>query len=76
MRVLNYAPGPVLTEMATKHIQQDPNTDPELRQWSLDKMAKGEYLKTEQTVDRLMEILEKDKYESGDHVDYFDKVPN
>ena len=72
VRVLNYAPGPVITDMTTRDLQGDPNTEPALKEWSLKKMAEGGYLQPEQTAERLATLLKDDAFKSGQHVDYFD----
>lgn len=63
-RVLNYAPGPVRTDMAgvlrrNSYLQDFFQNDSNM-------------LAPEKTVGRLISILEGDKFESGAHVDYFD----
>lgn len=63
--VLNYSPGPVDTDMLQTFRKE---------------MSNKEFIKsltvltTEQTINRLIEVLKNHKYKSGDHVDYFDKL--
>ncbi|KAI1294813.1 Sepiapterin reductase [Halotydeus destructor] len=65
IRVLNYSPGPVETDMhrtlrASSHVME--MFDPE----------KNLVLTTDTTVKQLLNILEADSFENGAHVDYFD----
>lgn len=64
-RVLNYAPGPVKTDMAStlrrnSYLQDFFEKDSNI-------------LPPEKTVAKLIEILEIDKFTSGAHIDYFDE---
>ncbi|GMS89906.1 hypothetical protein PENTCL1PPCAC_12081 [Pristionchus entomophagus] len=79
IRVLNYAPGPVLTDMYK--IVQEKSYDPTIRKaYTVNEngnsAAKSDVhvaqLTPEQTVTKLVRILNDDQYESGAHVDYFD----
>ncbi|XP_046437830.1 sepiapterin reductase-like [Daphnia pulex] len=63
VRVLNYAPGPVETNMRTQLLHQS---------WTEEIKSGGLGLTTEMTCDRLMAILAGDSYASGAHVDYYD----
>lgn len=67
--VLNYSPGPVKTAMHTDIITNA--KDEELREMFL---SMDKTLTCEQTVNRLIGILEKGDFISGDTIDYFDKV--
>lgn len=60
--MLNYAPGPVETTMRTQLLDQT---------W-IDEIKSGDVLTTDMTVDRLLELLARDSYASGAHVDYYD----
>ncbi|GMT20174.1 hypothetical protein PFISCL1PPCAC_11471, partial [Pristionchus fissidentatus] len=79
LRVLNYAPGPVLTDMYK--IVQEKSYDPTIRNaYTVSENGKSAaqsdvhaaQLSPEQTVTKLVRILNEDAYESGAHVDYFD----
>lgn len=70
MRILQYSPGPLETDM----MQQLRNSS----QDSVATMAKGmkengTLLTVEQTTLKLCEILDKAAYESGAHLDYYDR---
>ncbi|CAB3372714.1 Hypothetical predicted protein [Cloeon dipterum] len=68
--VLNYSPGPVLTDMADEILAG--LQCHELRKPFEDLRSNGQYLTTEKTVEKLMQLLESGKFKSGDHVDVFD----
>lgn len=72
MNVLNYSPGPVETDML-KTIAETA-ADNNLRTTMSNTRKERKQLTTDQTVDRLIGILKEQKYKSGDHVDYFDKI--
>ncbi|KPM03452.1 sepiapterin reductase-like protein [Sarcoptes scabiei] len=63
-RILNYAPGPLETEMfrllqkEAKFIRED--------------FLKMQPLKLEVSVAKLLKILESDQYSNGCHIDYYD----
>ncbi|XP_046359161.2 sepiapterin reductase-like [Haliotis rufescens] len=67
-RVLNYAPGPVDTDMFHSSLQK--TKDENLLEAIKD--MKKRFLTPDTTVNRLIAILEKNVFESGAHVDYFD----
>jgi len=67
--VLNYAPGPLLTDMLPQILQQ---ALPEIRQQFHDAQSRNQLLTCEYSVQRLVQILERSRFKSGDHVDVFD----
>ncbi|XP_030768042.1 sepiapterin reductase-like isoform X1 [Sitophilus oryzae] len=69
--VLNYSPGPVKTEMFDSIC--DTADSKELRD-SFEKVRNTSVLTTNQTVEKMLEILEKGDFVSGDVIDYFDRV--
>lgn len=70
--VLNYSPGPVDTDMLQYVCKEIANEDlkKQLTEMTINKTV----LTTEQTVNRLVEVLKTHKYKSADHVDYFDEL--
>ncbi|XP_043202443.1 sepiapterin reductase-like [Amphibalanus amphitrite] len=70
LRVLNYAPGPLVTDMA--RTVADTTADPDIQKMFREGVDGG-FLTCATTVERLINALESDKFESGSHVDYFDK---
>ncbi|XP_046742674.1 sepiapterin reductase-like isoform X2 [Diprion similis] len=71
VNVLNYSPGPVETDM--QEVLRNNLGDADGKKTFNDIKASGSVLTTEQTINRLMEILKLQNYKSGDHVDYYDK---
>ncbi|CAL8104467.1 unnamed protein product [Orchesella dallaii] len=70
IQVLNWAPGPVETEMfdnVCKHTG-----DPDLLKAFTECRDEGKVLTCEQTVTKLVKVLGEKKYVNGEHVDYFD----
>lgn len=72
VNVLNYAPGPVDTDMFRTIC--DYMANPETKKMFNEMLEKKAVLTTEQTVNRLMQILKERKYKSTDHVDYYDNL--
>lgn len=70
--VLNYSPGPVETDMFYQVCNEV--SDKEVKSQFNELLTKKTVLTCEQTVNRLLEVLESHKYESGDHVDYYDDL--
>ncbi|XP_063978569.1 sepiapterin reductase-like [Diachasmimorpha longicaudata] len=70
VNVLNYSPGPVETEMLTNFVTNVADNDQ--RKKIADIRTKNEQLTTEETINRLVEVLRDQKYESGGFVDYYD----
>ncbi|XP_077985770.1 sepiapterin reductase-like [Glandiceps talaboti] len=70
IRVLNYAPGPINTDM---QVELRANLgDLEVKQMFIDMNDNSKLLSVDATVSTLIRILEEDSFESGSHVDYYD----
>ncbi|KAL6431610.1 hypothetical protein ACFW04_007278 [Cataglyphis niger] len=69
VNVLNYSPGIVDTDMLQTMCETIPN--PEIKKELEHLQETNTVLTTEQTVNRLVEILKEHKYKAGDHVDYY-----
>ncbi|XP_060522809.1 sepiapterin reductase [Cylas formicarius] len=69
--VLNYSPGPVQTDMFD--MVCDVAQSDEVRS-TFQEIRANTVLTTNQTVSKLLEVLEKGDFKSGDTVDYFDRV--
>ncbi|KAG8178262.1 hypothetical protein JTE90_018809 [Oedothorax gibbosus] len=67
--VLNYAPGPLVTDMLPQILEQ---ALPEIKQQYHEAQMQNQLLTTEYTVQRLLGILDRSRFKSGDHVDVFD----
>jgi len=70
-KVLNYAPGPIDTEMV-KGMIADPGADPSVKGGFEKLYSDRAILQPEQTAEKLIKILDLDSFESGQHVDYYD----
>lgn len=69
VRVLNYAPGPLDTDMQTQCRQCK---DPELRKVFTEMKETGKLLSCEQSVTKMIKLLEVNSFISGKHIDYND----
>ena len=72
IRVLSYSPGPLDTEML-QHVLSSHYSD-DVRKSIKRSFEKGEVLKPDVTVAKLVDILERNDFESGKVVDYYDGI--
>jgi sepiapterin reductase len=72
VNVLSYAPGPVDTDMFS--IACEKCIDPDSKKTFNSLRETKTVLTTEQTVNRLIQVLKEHKYKSADHVDYYDEI--
>jgi len=72
VNVLNYAPGPVDTDMFVTACEK--TCDPDTKKIFNSLRETKTVLTTEQTVNRLIQVLKEHKYKSVDHVDYYDEL--
>ena len=72
IRVLNYAPGPMDTQLVND-VLNSASTDSEVRAMFREYKEGGKFLKPEVSAAKLIGIIEGAKFKSGDHVDYFDE---
>jgi len=70
-KVLNYAPGPIDTDMV-KGMIDDPGADPTVKDGFKKLYADTAILQPDQTAEKLVKILDQNSFESGQHVDYYD----
>jgi sepiapterin reductase len=71
INVLNYAPGPVDTDMVSEVITS--TCDANIKDIFANLKKTGTILTVDQTTTRIIEVLEKGKFVSGQHVDYYDE---
>ncbi|CAI5739563.1 unnamed protein product [Peronospora destructor] len=71
VRVLQYSPGPMDTEMQ-KRIRESPLVDPELRKQFADMKAQGTLISPAQSSERGVTLAISEEFETGAHVDYYD----
>uniref|UniRef100_A0A183C5Q0 Sepiapterin reductase n=1 Tax=Globodera pallida TaxID=36090 RepID=A0A183C5Q0_GLOPA len=74
-RVLNYAPGPVDTDMHAEVREKtyDSSVREVFSKHRHDTNLHRKLLRPEETVQRLIQTIAEDKFESGSRLDYFDK---
>ncbi|XP_011688811.1 PREDICTED: sepiapterin reductase-like [Wasmannia auropunctata] len=72
VNVLSYSPGPVDTDMFV--MACDKIADPKSKEMFNEMKESKTVLTTEQTVNRLVQVLKAHKYNSADHVDYYDEL--
>jgi len=70
VRALNYAPGPMDTQMSQKLFEK--TGDKGTKQYFSDLFTEGKILKTLDSVKKLMMLLRNNEFESGAHIDYYD----
>ncbi|XP_068250569.1 sepiapterin reductase-like [Palaemon carinicauda] len=70
--VLSYAPGPLDNDMQA--TARTSTADQELRSAFASMKDEGKLLSCEESVRKFLEILDKKKFKSGDHVDYYDEL--
>lgn len=70
--ILNYSPGPVDTDMFNGVITDAEGE--ETRKQFAEMKEQKQVLTPEQTVGKLLDLLEKKQFESGDTIDYFDRI--
>ncbi|XP_049594545.1 sepiapterin reductase [Syngnathus scovelli] len=70
LRVLNYAPGPLDTDMQL--VARTRTGEISLRRAFADMFDESQLLTCETSCAKLMKLLLEDKYKSGDHIDFYD----
>ncbi|XP_053114055.1 sepiapterin reductase [Hemicordylus capensis] len=70
VRVLNYAPGPLDTDM--QEVARTKSGDPDLRQQFLLMKQSGRLLDCDASSQKLLSLLLANTFESGAHVDFYD----
>uniref|UniRef100_A0A8C0B4Y9 Sepiapterin reductase n=1 Tax=Buteo japonicus TaxID=224669 RepID=A0A8C0B4Y9_9AVES len=70
VRVLNYAPGPLDTDMQL--LARTKTGDPEMRQYFQSLQESGQLIDCTVSAQKLVNLLEKDTFPSGAHVDFYD----
>ncbi|NXU24464.1 SPRE reductase, partial [Thalassarche chlororhynchos] len=70
VRVLNYAPGPLDTDMQL--LARTKTGDPEMRQYFQGLQESGQLIDCTVSAQKLVNLLEEDAFCSGAHVDFYD----
>uniref|UniRef100_A0A8C3WCL0 Sepiapterin reductase n=1 Tax=Catagonus wagneri TaxID=51154 RepID=A0A8C3WCL0_9CETA len=71
LRVLSYAPGPLDTDM--HKIARETSMDPHLRKVMQEMKRKGKLLDCKDSAQKLLNLLQKDEFKSGAHVDFYNE---
>ncbi|KAM6220542.1 sepiapterin reductase [Rhynchocyon petersi] len=71
VRVLSYAPGPLDTDM--QQLAREKSVDPELRESLRVLKAEGKLVDCRVSAQKLLSLLQKDAFQSGAHIDFYDK---
>ncbi|KAM4866726.1 sepiapterin reductase [Thomomys bottae] len=71
VRVLSYAPGPLDTDM--QQLARETSVDPNLRRSLEELKSKGELVDCKKSAQKLLSLLQSDTFQSGAHVDFYDK---
>jgi sepiapterin reductase len=71
LNVLSYAPGPVDTDMVSEIISGTGDAD--IKGMFVNLKKTESILTADQTTKRIIDVLENGKFESGQHVDYYDE---
>lgn len=71
VKALNYAPGPVNTDMQAEI--RSTAAVPEQREFYSDLFDSGKLVTPEATTAKLVGILEKNSYKNGAHIDFYDE---
>eukprot|EP00743_Colponemidia_sp_Colp-15_P010349 GILK01011391.1.p1 GENE.GILK01011391.1~~GILK01011391.1.p1 ORF type:complete len:270 (-),score=22.22 GILK01011391.1:319-1104(-) len=71
LKTLNYAPGPMDTDMATE-IRQSSSVDKDLRTLYQRMHSEGTLVSPEDSASKLVGLLKEDAFISGSHIDYYD----
>ncbi|KAM3578145.1 hypothetical protein VYU27_000241 [Nannochloropsis oceanica] len=72
-KTLNYAPGPLNTDMQTE-LRESKSIHPPTRMWSMEAFKEGKLVRPEDSASKCIHFLTEDTWESGAHVDYYDDV--
>jgi len=73
IKVLNYAPGPMDTGMQ-KEIRDKPTVNKGVQEYFKELKTNNQLVSTNKSANKLIRIIIQNKYKSGDHVDYYDKI--
>ena len=71
IRVLNYAPGPMDTEMV-RSVMNDEGADERLRDMFKNLEKEDKFVKADESAAKLFGLILQNEFQSGAHVDFFD----
>lgn len=73
IKVVNYAPGPMDTDMQ-KEIREKPTVDKGVQEYFNELKANNLLVSPNKSANKLIRIVVQNKFKSGDHIDYYDKI--
>lgn len=73
IKVLNYAPGPMDTGMQ-KEIREKPTVNKGVQEYFKELKTNNQLVNTKKSANKLIRIIIQNKYKSGDHIDFYDKI--
>ena len=73
IKVLSYAPGPLNTKMVNEDILKGSKTTQEVKEMFNKMRDEGNILDPDESAAKLVKILQQGDFESGQHVDFYDK---
>ncbi|RUS82239.1 hypothetical protein EGW08_010015 [Elysia chlorotica] len=72
VRTLNYAPGPLPTDML--NTASENTKDPDLKKWFEEQLAQKTLVDCDDSARKLIAVLDKNTFENGAHFDYYDEL--
>lgn len=72
-KTLNYAPGPLDTDMQAE-LRASETLHPATREWSLEAFQEGKLVTPQASAAKCICLLTEGRFASGAHVDYYDEV--
>jgi sepiapterin reductase len=73
VKTLNYAPGPLDTDMQ-RELRESESIHPPTREWSMEAFKEGKLVAAGDSAAKCIDVLTKDSWKSGAHIDYYDDV--
>lgn len=71
LRILNYAPGPLDTDMQ-REIREGPSVDLSIKETFMKMKADNLLIDANASANKLFSIIQQNDFENGAHIDYFD----
>lgn len=71
IKTLNYAPGPLDTDMQ-RLVREDEGSDLATRQFYITMKEEGKLIVPEDSANKLYIVLDSNSYDSGSHLDFYD----
>lgn len=72
IRVLCYAPGPLVTDMTSSVLHEAEDTDPQLKAHFEQLSSSEQLVDPDESAAKLISLLLRDEYQSGEQIDFYD----